>query len=109
MSLETAISELKDAVRALTATVQNGAAIPEAAKGAQAPVKGAKPKAPKAPAADTAPDSKDVYKMFLELGKQKGRTAIEDALSEFGVANAQALKPSQYQGVIHYINEQLAE
>lgn len=115
MSLEAKIEELTKVVKDLTVAISEGgvsapaagkagkSAKPDTVKSKAAPAskKAKEPEQPPAEGSDVlntsagdakpAPDEQELLAMFLSLGKEKGRPAIEGVLSEMGVTRVQEI------------------
>lgn len=103
MSLEQALAANTAAINALTAVLQGQGQQP-AAKTADAPKDAPKATTGKAKADKAAPAKKEepavtydqVKELILKVNQEKGRPAIEELLSGFGVKKGPELKPEQY-------------
>lgn len=128
MSLEKAIQENTEAVKALTAALQAGGVAapvetkaeekPKAEKKKAAPKKEAKAEAPKEePKADAKPDYesdkyvKEVKPLTLKVIKTISREAVANVLAEFGddLKSAKDLSADQYDDYMAKLNALLEE
>lgn len=105
MSLEAQLGELNTNLKALIAVLSGGAAL--AAPAAAKAVPAADKKADNTKTSAALDYEKDVKPLALQVAKEKKREKLIEILGTFGVAQANLLKPEQFNGFITACNAAL--